>query len=125
MLKRFRNVFNLSYQRYIDIANAEAQAKEARIETALERVRAIAMAMRKPEDLASIGETLFTELKALNFADIRNTEMIINNDSKETIKSYYYSDYGITGFIEMSYKTNPVLQKWIDDLKKQMMHLPK
>ncbi|MBK7110010.1 MAG: nuclear transport factor 2 family protein [Bacteroidetes bacterium] len=118
LLKRFRNVFNLSYQRYIDIANAEAQAKEARIETALERVRAIAMAMRKPEDLASIGETLFTELKALNFADIRNTEMIINNDSKETIKSYYYSDYGITGFIEMSYKTNPVLQKWIDDLKK-------
>ncbi|MEP7129068.1 MAG: hypothetical protein ABI729_09380, partial [Chitinophagales bacterium] len=79
VLKRFRNVFSLSYQRYTDIALAEAQAKEARIETALERVRSVAMAMRKPEELAGISETLFTELKALGFADLRNTEIIINN----------------------------------------------
>ncbi|WP_462222740.1 hypothetical protein, partial [Ferruginibacter sp.] len=39
LLKRFRNVFDLAYKRYIDITKAEAQAKEAQIEAALERVR--------------------------------------------------------------------------------------
>ena len=39
ILKRFRNVFDLAYRRYTDIARAEAQAREAQIETALERVR--------------------------------------------------------------------------------------
>ncbi len=38
ILKRFRNVFNLSYQRYLDIALAEEQAREAQIEASLERV---------------------------------------------------------------------------------------
>ncbi len=51
ILKRFRNVFNLSYQRYLDIALAEEQAREAQIEASLERVRAVAMSMNKSEDL--------------------------------------------------------------------------
>jgi signal transduction histidine kinase/DNA-directed RNA polymerase subunit N (RpoN/RPB10) len=118
VLKRFRNVFTLAYQRYTDIAQAEAQAREARIETALERVRAVAMAMRNPGDLSGISEKLFTELKALGFAELRNTEIIINNDKKETITSYYYSDYGRTGVIDVDYKTNPVIHKWADDLRK-------
>jgi len=104
IVKRFRNVFELAYRRYIDIELALQQAREARIETALERVRAVAMAMRKPGDLSGIGETLFTELKTLDFPDLRNTEIIINNNSKETITSYYYSDYGVTGVIEVFYK---------------------
>ncbi|MGB3074569.1 MAG: hypothetical protein WBB36_04580, partial [Chitinophagales bacterium] len=118
VLKRFRNVFSLSYQRYIDIALAEAQAKEARIETALERVRSVAMAMRKPEELAGISETLFTALKALGFADLRNTEIIINNNAKESIVSYYYSDYGITGIIEVFYNNNPIVKAWVTELRK-------
>ncbi|HVT85526.1 MAG TPA: hypothetical protein VHD35_09995, partial [Chitinophagaceae bacterium] len=118
LLKRFRNVFNLAYQRYVDIANAEAQAKEARIETALERVRAVAMAMHQPSDLSGISETIFKELKSLGFTDLRNTEIVINNNDKETITSYYYSDYGITGVIGVDYKTNPIVKGWAEHLKK-------
>jgi signal transduction histidine kinase len=118
LFKRFRNVFELAYRRFLDIELAITQAKEARIETALERVRAVAMAMRKPEELAGIGEKLFTELKALEFTYLRNTEILINNDAKETVTSYYYSDYGITGNIEIDYKLNPTVQGWINDLKK-------
>src|SRR6185436_8997631 len=44
ILKRFKNVFELSYRRYIDIEKAEAQTREAQIELALERVRARTMA---------------------------------------------------------------------------------
>ena len=118
LFKRFRNVFELAYRRFLDIEKAIAQAKEARLETALERVRAVAMAMRKPQDLSGISETLFTELKALDFNGLRNTEIIINNDSKETITSYYYSDYGRTGVVEVDYKTNPTVQDWVNQLRK-------
>ena len=40
VMKRFANVFNLTYKRFLDLQKAEAQAREAQIEAALERVRA-------------------------------------------------------------------------------------
>src|SRR6266487_3236076 len=96
----------------------EAQNRELEIESSLERVRTVALAMRKPDDLAGIGETLFTELVALDFADLRNTEIITINEAKETLTSYYYSDYGVTGIVEVDYKTNPKVQAWVNDLSK-------
>ncbi|MBX7109554.1 MAG: adenylate/guanylate cyclase domain-containing protein [Chitinophagales bacterium] len=117
MLKRFRNVFHLSYQRYTDIAKAEAQAKEARLEASLEKVRAQSMAMHTTAELKTVGETIYHELRSLGFADIRNTEIIINKDEQEAIVSYY-CDYGVCGTIEIGYKANPILQQWANDLKK-------
>ncbi len=96
----------------------ENKNRELEIETALERVRAVAMAMRKPEDLSGIGEILFTELRSLGFADLRNTEIIIISDVKETLTSYYYSDYDVTGVVEVDYKSDPKVQSWVDQLKK-------
>src|SRR5688500_7657045 len=37
LLKRFRNVFELAYRRFMDIEQAAAQAREAQVEAALER----------------------------------------------------------------------------------------
>jgi signal transduction histidine kinase len=65
LLKRFRNVFNLSYQRYTDIAKAEAQAREAEIELALERVRARTMAMQNSDELAEASFLLDQQVRAL------------------------------------------------------------
>lgn len=118
LLKRFRNVFDFAYKRYMDVAQAEAQAREARIEAALERVRAAAMSMRTSDDLKQVGETIFSELKSLGFADIRNTEILINNNAKESILSHYYSDYGVSGTIEVLYNNHPVVKKWANDMKK-------
>ena len=118
VLKRFRNVFDFAYRRYADVTQAEAQAKDARIEASLERVRAQAMSLRKSEELADVVKVIFMELKSLGFVDLRNTEVIINNDGKESILSYYYSDYGIIGSIEVFYKTNPTVQHWAQELKK-------
>ena len=117
LLKRFRNVFEFAYKRFSDIALAEAQAKEAKLEASLEKVRAQAMAMHTTEELKSVGETIYHELESLGFSDIRNTEIIINHDEKQTIVSYY-CDYGVCGTIEVGYKTNPILHQWANDLKK-------
>jgi ketosteroid isomerase-like protein len=118
LFKRFLNVFELAYTRYLDIEQAIAQAKEAKIEASLERVRAQAMSIRKSEELAGVGEIIFTELKFMGFAAIRNTEIIINKDDKDSITSYYYSDYGVSGAIDVDTTTHPTIKHWMEELKK-------
>src|SRR6187455_2472372 len=118
LFKRFLKVFELAYKRYMDIEQAMAQARAAQIEAALERVRSVAMSMRKPEDLAAVSEIIFTELKLFGFADIRNTEIIVNKDTKNSVTSYYYSDYGVSGTIDVDITTHPTLKHWMEELKK-------
>ncbi len=65
LFKRFRNVFELAYRRYLDIELAIAQAREAQIELALERVRARTMAMQRSDELANVAEILFKQVKSL------------------------------------------------------------
>jgi len=95
----------------------EEKNRDLEIETALERVRAVAMGMQNSEDLAGISESIFKELKTLGFSDLRNTEVIVNDDGNKSILSYYYSDYGVTGSINVFYELNPKLKKWAKELK--------
>jgi signal transduction histidine kinase len=80
ILKRFRNVFGLAYRRYMDVTQAENQAREAQIEVALERVRARAMAMQKSEDLGNAIEIAFGELDKLKLDIFRCGIGIINKE---------------------------------------------
>ena len=95
-----------------------AKSYGLKIESALEKVSIAAMSMRKSKDLSGIGSLIFKELKKLGFTDLRNTEIVINNNAKETITSYYYSDYGVTGVIELDYRSNAIVKGWADQLKK-------
>ena len=54
LLRRFALVFGLAYQRYADLKQAEAQAREAKIEAGLERVRSKTMAMHKSGELKEV-----------------------------------------------------------------------
>jgi signal transduction histidine kinase len=76
LFKRFRNVFELAYRRYLDIEQAEAQAREAQIELGLERVRARAMAMQNSDELKELIGTVFIELTKLDLALTRCLIMI-------------------------------------------------
>jgi len=67
VLKRFSSVFQLSYQRYVDITNAEAQAREAKIEAALEKVRSRSLAMYDSSELKEVVAVLFQKLQELEF----------------------------------------------------------
>jgi len=51
-LMRFGKVFQQTFTRFNDLKRAEAQAREAQIEAALERVRSKAMAMYNTNDLS-------------------------------------------------------------------------
>jgi len=82
LLKRFRNVFALSYQRYTDIQNAEAQAREAQIQLALERVRARTMAMQKSEELSETAYILYQQFKELGKDPVQITIGIVNETQR-------------------------------------------
>jgi hypothetical protein len=58
ILKRFSRVFEQSYVRFLDLQKAEAQAREAQIQLALERVRARTMAMQSSDELAEVSYLL-------------------------------------------------------------------
>ncbi len=59
---RFAREFERTYRRFLDLKKAEAQAWEARIEVALERVRARTMAMDSASELLDVGRELFRQL---------------------------------------------------------------
>jgi len=65
--RRLSTVFDLAYTRFKDIKIAEDQAREARIEVALERIRSRSMAMNDSDELAEVAAMLFREMNALSF----------------------------------------------------------
>jgi len=70
ILNRFKAIIDLTFRRYLDLQKAEAQAREAKIEVSLERVRSKAMAMHSPNDLAETVNVFFKELKTLGIIPI-------------------------------------------------------
>jgi hypothetical protein len=62
LLRKFANVFGLAYRRFVDLKQAEAQAREATIEAALESVRASSMAMHHSDELEKVVKTLSDKL---------------------------------------------------------------
>ena len=117
LFRRFRNVFDLAYRRFLDIEQAEAQAREAKIEASLERVRAQALSMRKPDDLPGICEVLFTELITLGFAEIRNAMINIHNDEKASFVNYDYSDEIGQSINHLAYNIHPLIEKQVKQVR--------
>jgi signal transduction histidine kinase/ketosteroid isomerase-like protein len=119
LFNRFLNVFELAYTRYLDIEQALAQVREAQIEASLERVRAIAMSMMKPDELLKVCESVFNELRLLGFTDtdLRNAQIIINNDDKGIYYGYQYSDNLGGEFAEVPYDLHPTIRLLNDKLK--------
>ncbi len=117
LFQRFLNVFELAYRRFIDIEKAIAQAKEAQIETSLERVRAQAMAMRTPEDLTGICEVLYAELHSLGFTEMRNAMINIHDDAKRSFVNYDYSDEIGKSLNQLTYEIHPLVEKQIKQIR--------
>ena len=80
--RRFTSVLSLTYRRYQDLKEAEAQTREAQIEAALERVRAKTMAMHKSEQLAETAKVLFEQFDMLGKIPDRISIGIIKEDLK-------------------------------------------
>ncbi|HET6995821.1 MAG TPA: ATP-binding protein, partial [Chitinophagaceae bacterium] len=128
ILLRFAKVFDLTYTRFNDLKQAEAQAKEAMIEAALERVRGKAMAMHNSKDLSVAASMVFTELRKIGINSIRCGVGLL---SKETRKAQLYSatsspaggdSLSLIGWIELS--NHPVSDKIYESWLKNEDYFP-
>jgi hypothetical protein len=70
LFQRFARAFEQTYTRFLDLQKAEAQAREAQIETALERVRARAMAMHNSQELKDVASELRNQMGLLGQKDL-------------------------------------------------------
>ena len=117
ILQRFGKVFEQSYTRFLDLQKAEAQTKEARIETALERVRAVAMAMKKSDEVINVCEVMYKELQSLGFTNIRNAQIALKNDSRQSYTISVYSDNESVIFGEAHYHSSPIVKDLYQELE--------
>jgi len=94
ILNKIRNVFDLAYRRYAEIAQAEAHAREAKIEAALERVRSRSMAMHKSEELAETAMVMFEQLCSLGQVPDR-LGIAIYNEQQQIFENWITDQSGM------------------------------
>ncbi len=112
VFKRFAKVFEQTYTRFLDLQKSEAQAREAKIEVALERVRARSMAMHRTDELADTAMMLFAQVTELGI-DLRSCGFLIMDDEKQAMEDWSANidEHGksvvVTG--TLAYDQHPIL----------------
>ena len=127
ILTRFAKVFNQAYTRFSDLKKAEAQAREAQIEAALERVRSKAMAMHSSEDLSQTVNAFFNELKTLGLSMRRCGVGIVDVKTKivdvhVTTETHTKDSKMMTGLLTLS--GHPVLDEIFETWTRQEEYHP-
>jgi signal transduction histidine kinase/DNA-directed RNA polymerase subunit N (RpoN/RPB10) len=117
ILGRFAVEFERTYTRFLDLQKAEAQARESRIEAALEKVRGKAMAMHNSNDLALTASMVFTELRKLNIIPIRCGVGLLQKDSKKsqlysTTSTAHHESLSLVGWVLL--EKHPILTNIYD-----------
>lgn len=120
LLPKFAKVFEQAYIRYLDLKNAEKQLYNARVETALERVRARTMAMRDSSELREVIAQVFQQLQNVGFETPACGLIIYKED--------YSQDLWISGFekdiwpesYHIPYNEQPYYQKQLQAFKEQI-----
>ncbi len=76
IVQRFAATFEQTYTRFLDLQKAEAQAREAQIEAALEKIRSRSLAMHKSDELQDLVNAVFDQLKELHI-DMNSASIFI------------------------------------------------
>src|SRR5688572_20436189 len=88
ILERFASVFNLTYRRFLDLQKAETQANEARIEIALERIRARALAMHKSDELMEVAKVMREQMALLGQPELEASVVHLYEEDPDHILSW-------------------------------------
>jgi signal transduction histidine kinase len=89
ILQRFAIEFERTYTRFLDLKRAEVQVQKAKVEVALERVRARALAMQNPEELKEVAQVLRSEMGLLGVTELETSTIYIREDGTEKAECWY------------------------------------
>ncbi len=81
---RFAHVFEQTYTRFLDLQKAEAQAREAQVEAALEKVRSRTLAMQHSDELPETAAVLFQQLIALGIEPNRLYISLVKSETGDS-----------------------------------------
>jgi len=87
IFRRYTSVLSLTYRRYMDLKEAEVQAREAIKQSSLDRVRGKIASMRSPNDLDNITPLIWSELEILEVPFIRCGVFIID-ESRSSVQAH-------------------------------------
>jgi len=105
ILLRFTIEFERTYTRFLDLQKAEAQAREAKIEASLEKVRSRSLAMHKSDELQEVVNSVFGRLKELEIK-MDTSSIIIPTENERELEYWFTNSEGyLTGF-RLSYFDN-------------------
>ena len=102
ILKRFSKVFEQSYVRFLDLQKAEAQAREAQIEAALERVRSRTMGMQKSEELKDVIQVIYEQFVHLNI-HIEHTGFVMDYKARDDYDIWIADQLGVPFHVTIPY----------------------
>ncbi len=118
--QRFSSLFAQTYRRYLDLVKAEEQAREAKIEAALERVRSRTMAMHQSSELNEVSVLLYKELMNLGITDFFNCGYVELHEKNKVQYAWVTRDDGtFLGKLELPLHGDEILNKRYDAWKKQ------
>jgi hypothetical protein len=107
---RFGKVFDQTYTRFIDLQKAEAQAREARIEAALEKVRSRSLAMHTANELGEVVTVIVEKLKDLGVVLDANGVVLCTyfQHSKDVLHWIVSPDFSMAGSYLLPYFDHPI-----------------
>jgi hypothetical protein len=93
-LMRFGNVFQQTYTRFLDLQKAEAQAREAQIEAALEKIRSCSLAMHKSDEIKDVVAAVMEKMTELNIEINGGVSLVtFTPDSKDFLHWFANPDH--------------------------------
>ncbi len=122
ILKRFGQVFEQSYTRFLDIQKAEALAREAIKQASADRIRGEIASMRTSEDLDRITPIIWHELEKLEVPFIRCGVFIVE-EVKEKVQVYLTTPDGKSlGVLNLSLDANEITINAVNHWKKNKIY---
>lgn len=114
--RRFADVFDFAYTRFLDLKKAEAQAREAQIEAALERVRSRTMGMQKSVELQEVINRIFIEITGLGVE--MDSSYIITHLDEDITRGFATwvssKELSYASKLHMAYINHPLVHKFYD-----------
>ena len=119
---KFANEFGRAYQRFLDLQKAEAQAREAQIEAALERVRSRSLAMHKSDELNEVVKVLFEKMTEL---EVPSTAVGIQTFAEDTkdMQCFVCGDVGsgiVISQYHLPYFDHPIMEDYYAALENDL-----
>ncbi len=122
ILKRFGQVFEQSYTRFLDIQKAEALAREAIKQASADRVRGEIASMRTSEDLKRITTIIWRELETLEVPFIRCGVFIVDKETEEVQVFLTTPDGKSLAAMSLSFDANEITSNAVKHWKKNEIY---